>query len=726
MKDKLIVGGNIGETLTGKSLADGSVCIYFNEEIAFMLAQERVTKLKHDGGFVEASKVALNSISRDLHDVDMLIVSTCCEQERIPGLQNIYPNAKIVSCNHHLSHAIGVHCLSGFDKSLVCVFDGGGNVFGNSSSPDWWKGQREQHSYFLIDGDGFLKIDDDFSEPFDMGFGEIYRAFTKYLGLGSSENAGKLMALSGFGSIHEFADLDIFSINDQGQLTSSIRYTNEFGPKDVERIISSFLASLNVPEVSLSGKGVSSMRTAHLAAWVQHQLQYAMERKIRFLHNKYKVNNICITGGVGFNCKANGHLLRKLPEINFFVSPFSGDIGQSLGNVCFGIYKETGKIFSQKVNNTYLGTSTSIEVDEIKRFVSSNCNGKVVTINELDNIFHDVSKLLAEYKVGAIHQGRSEVGPRALGNRSILARTDCKAIKDRINYIKNRELYMPLAPVTFEDIAHKHFHLHKNFDYSFMTAAVIAKETNDNLGAVKHVDNSARIQVIPRNEDVPIAKILSQYEKLGYEPILTNTSFNPHGLPISESPQDALKYFLDMDLDFLALDNVLLTKTNDTERKNIVSEGIVCSERFYNISISELASIASAMSGYGVVDRSYFNLYEIYAKWFIEGRKITTIRFKKSKIERIESSILSLFTNKSFDDDVNVSYLMEVHVSKVVYKKYTELDEIDALNDGFNSLAELKDALLKIYGPELRNGFVSIYFISPANSAKISPRYSAS
>src|SRR6266536_2154653 len=192
-----VVGIAKGRTTFGKELRNGGSALLVDGVIACALGEERVTGVKHVAGYERSLNAVLASAGFKLDEIDCIAVSTCCEPTSHALLgHSLSGDPRLAAVDHHLSHAAFAFHASGFDRALVAVMDGGGNVLTEEPDPQWWRQPREQHSYYLADRGVIRLIDRDLSEPFDVGFGELYRAFTYFLGWHSSRHASRLMTLA--------------------------------------------------------------------------------------------------------------------------------------------------------------------------------------------------------------------------------------------------------------------------------------------------------------------------------------------------------------------------------------------------------------------------------------------------------------------------------------------------------------------------------------------------
>jgi len=261
--------------------------------------------------------------------------------------------------------------------------------------------------------------------------------------------------------------------------------------------------------------------------------------------------NLCLAGGVSLNCVANGRLLREGPFENLFIQPASGDAGGAMGACLVAYHHYLGLKDRHPLKTVFLGPS--FDNDEIKRAIQGN-RYEELTDNQ---IIKRAAELLSEGRVIGWFQGRMEFGPRALGNRSILADPRRPEMKEIVNKkVKFREPFRPFAPaVTYEE-AEKYFDINIESPYMLLTAKVLS----DRIPAVTHVDGSARLQTVKREDNPVFYELLKEFGRLTGIPVLLNTSFNLKGEPIVCTPEDALKTFYRSGLDLLFMGKYLIKK----------------------------------------------------------------------------------------------------------------------------------------------------------------------
>ncbi len=550
----VILGLNLGTTKFGKQLKNGGVCVYSDNKIKMVIAEERITRIKADCGFSKSLYYIMDKLNLEKNDIDLVVYSSCCENIRekhsIKELQKIVA----ISCGHHLSHALSVYYTSPFDKAIILVIDSGGNLLNNYESRNWSCHKREQHTYYRAEGEKLYLIDRDFKAPNQAGIGEVYRAFTYYIGWLSSRHANKIMALSALGEPDRFKNNNIFSLTDDGSIVSYIKNN----PTNPLLMVRELLDSYNIDIQPRNNSDPIDQDHKDLAAWIQQETEKILIEKINMLVKNTNIKNVCLAGGVAYNCKAIGRVMRESTADNIFIHPASGDQGQCLGNALFGITKKLGNIDRMYPFNPYLGGEEDITHKIITDFIERN--GFKFELINTNSLLDEVVNLLISGEFVGIFRGRSEYGPRALGNRSILASPSIKSIKIRLNKMKGRNNWMPFAPTVLMKYAEKYFQITKESPYmtSAFNSTKLSKE--DDIQAALHFDGSSRIQTLKREFNPFFFDLIFRFYKRTKLPMLLNTSFNAYNEPIVETLEDALLTFNKMQFNYLVAGDILLSK----------------------------------------------------------------------------------------------------------------------------------------------------------------------
>lgn len=468
---------------------------------------------------------------------------------------------KIIFPTHHLSHAASAFYPSPFKNSAILTVDGVG---------EW------DTTTFGVGGDNDIKLEYELKFPHSLGL--LYSAFTYYIGFKVNSGEYKLMGLAPYGK-PKYRDMileRLIDLKNDGSFKLDMRYfPYPYGLRMINRKFENLFGHL-------ARKPESKITRFHMdvASSIQAVTEEVILRICRHIKNITGEENLCLAGGVALNCVANGKLLKEKLFKNIWVQPAAGDAGGALGAALFVWYKylNNKRIVSDKDNQkaSYLGPSYSDQ--EIEEFLKENSISYKKISKEL--LPEAVADLLAQGKVIGWFQGRMEFGPRALGARSIIADPRSEDMQSKLNLkIKFRESFRPFAPTVLLERARDYFELDCESPYMLLVAPVkkeikreMTEEENKLFGieklnikrssfpAVTHVDYSARIQTIKR-DDFPLYydTINEFYKKTGCGCIV-NTSFNVRGEPLVCRPEEAYQCFMRTDMDYLAMGSFILDK----------------------------------------------------------------------------------------------------------------------------------------------------------------------
>jgi len=331
-----------------------------------------------------------------------------------------------------------------------------------------------------------------------------------------------------------------------------------------------------------------------IAASIQKVTEKIMIKLTRAIRKEYNIKNLCLAGGVALNCVANGKILEEKIFDNIWIQPAAGDAGASLGAALVIWHMEHGNKreinLNDNMNNSYLGTEYSQDKIE-KELVLAGAKFEIFSYEKLIN---KTSELLSNEKAIGWFQGRMEFGPRALGNRSILADPRSNKMQKNLNLkVKYRESFRPFAPSILREDLSKWFNMNVDSPYMLLVASInsnkkikITEEQIELFGidklniqrseipAVTHIDYSARVQTVDKNRNKRYHDLISKFKEKTGCPILVNTSFNVRGEPIVNSPTDAFNCLMGTELDYLVIGNCILDKNkqNSNLKKNYASE----------------------------------------------------------------------------------------------------------------------------------------------------------
>lgn len=535
--DKTIVGFNVGH--------NGSCTILHKDKI-ISIAEERLNRKKYSEGYMYSFLYCLEELGIKASDVDLFVSS--CYGDRLDDnfmgqFQSILTDkTKFITVDHHLSHAASVYYFSKFDESLIIVIDGLGNL-------------NDTESYYIGKGNNIRKIGGNNPKRSKYkGIGRTYETFTNFCGW-SAQEAGKTMGLSAYGK-NKYPNVDLFEINEKCEISSKCegKYIN---------------GALNfIRENNLDfGEKCRGFENKDAAYYVQYQIEKIILELVNKLYDKYKIKNLCVAGGVFLNGIVNQRILEETPIENVFVIPCCDDTGQSLGNALLGYHDYYGFSERLELKTPYLAKEYTeedmLDVLEKKqrRFILpygvKSCDFKY---KRIDNIFEETAKLLANGKIIGWFQGASEIGPRALGNRSILCAPYPADMKDVLNdKIKHRESFRPFAPAVLEEYAKDYFDLQGVSPY-MLKVPFGTKLAELKIPATLHVDKSGRVQTVSKKTNEKFYNLLQEFYKITDVPVLLNTSFNDNGEPIIETPKDAMVMFCRSKLDYLVMGDYLIWK----------------------------------------------------------------------------------------------------------------------------------------------------------------------
>lgn len=430
--------------------------------------------------------------------------------------------------DHHLAHAASAYFPSPFDEAAVMTLDG--------------RGEKATTSYFRGRGTSLKQIGQ-VDMPSSLGI--LYEKLTDYLGFLHSSDEFKVMALASYGEPKYLDDFnEILQVGDEGNFTVNypLNLEERFGPQRQK------------------GDPIEQ-RHYDIASSLQTALENAVLKMAEWLHKTTGSDNLCMAGGVALNCVMNSRLRDRGPFRNIWVQPASGDAGTSLGAALWIDLVQRDRVGEEfnreyRMEHTFLGPEYSDE--EIEEFLRAS----MLPYSKPEDLYEEVAEMLEQGKVVAWFQDRMEFGPRALGSRSLLASPIPEDMKERLNYIKSRENFRPVAPVVLEEEAPSWF---KGASYSPYMLFVydVMDDKADKLPAVRHVDGTARIQTINRNQNPAYYDVLKAFYKRTGVPVLTNTSFNTLGEPIVCSPRDAVECFWTSPIDALVIGPYLLVKEGE-------------------------------------------------------------------------------------------------------------------------------------------------------------------
>jgi carbamoyltransferase len=546
---------------------DSSACIARDEEILFAVAEERLSRVKHDARFPAMAIRAcfeFTGIRPDeldfvcqgwsaprtgfLHDMRCYATGKQPVDSRAllnstrhflsmwhqKGGENRFiqlfgrTKAKFRFVDHHLAHAISTYAFSGFDDAAVLVLDGRGAWEATSL----WHGK-----------DG--RLEQVWTIPWPNSLGLFYAMFTQYLGFQPYSDEWKVMGLAPYGepemNLREFLIPDDNPYRVDARLligkdsTPTAAIERRLGPK-------------RFPESDID------RRHKNLAFAVQDSCEQAMLTLARAAVEKTHCRNLCLAGGVALNSKANGKILATGAVDKLFVQPASGDDGVCLGAALAPYLDGGGKLRVRKMRHAYLGPqSTENEIEKVLQTY------KLRSTRQAD-VAPVAAEMLAAGKILGWFQGRMEFGPRALGSRSILADPRDPEMNAKVNNaVKFREWWRPFAPSLLAETASEYLESATDSPFMILTAQV-KPEKRSVIPSVTHVDGSARPQTVEADINPLYWRLIDEFGKRTGVPVVMNTSFNLRGEPIVCTPTDAIRTFFSSGMDALVIGNFVVEK----------------------------------------------------------------------------------------------------------------------------------------------------------------------
>jgi len=440
---------------------------------------------------------------------------------------------EIFFTEHNQSHAASAFLVSPFEEAAILTIDGVG---------EW------ATATYGVGRDRRIEILKEIRFPHSLGL--FYSAITYYLGFKVNSAEYKVMGLAPYGEPVYYEKMrELIDIKDYGSFWMNMKYfAYDYGLRMTNgRFDRLFGRPPRKPESTLDQFHMD------IAASAQKVTEEIVLKMANHLYEQTRLPNLCMAGGVALNCVANGRVLRETPFKNIFVQPAAGDAGGAVGVASFIYHSILNRPRHFVWKHAYLGPGFSTE--EIRQYLL----GRGVRFRQYDReaLLKATAQLIARQNIIGWFQGRMEFGPRALGNRSILADPRRAENRDRVNAkIKFRESFRPFAPAVLLEKAPEYFELDVPSPYMLLVAPV----RNDKIPAVTHVDGSARIQTVSREENPLFYDLIREFEKLTGCPVLLNTSFNLRGEPIVCTPQEAYLCFMRSGLDYLVMDRFILDK----------------------------------------------------------------------------------------------------------------------------------------------------------------------
>jgi carbamoyltransferase len=546
---------------------DSSACIVRDGELLFAVAEERISRVKHDAGFPRnAVQACLDFAKVQADRLDEVCFGwppagatfrhdlRCYASARMPFtylnvlnstlhfLSMWHQNggakrftqyfgdvrARMRFVDHHLAHAISAYAYSGFDESAVVVMDGRGAWEATSI----WRGH-----------DG--RLDHVLTIPFPNSIGYFFSQITEFLGFQRNSDEWKVMGLAPYGE--PGVDLTPF-IDPQAQpYRVHTKRLAAHGADPFAEMIK-LMGPVRIAESDISD------HHKNIAYAAQDACEIAMMSVVRFALEKADSRNLCLAGGVALNSKANGKIVAAGLVDKFFVQPAASDDGVALGAALAPYLDNGGKLPNHAMRHAYLGPAfTDDEIEPVLRTYK-------LRYTHLDDVAPAVAELLSQGKIIGWFQGRMEFGPRALGSRSILADPRDPEMNAKVNNaVKFREWWRPFAPSFKKEAASDYLESATDSPFMILTAQV-RPEKRAIIPSVTHVDGSARPQTVEKEINPLYWRLIDEFGKRTGVPVVMNTSFNLRGEAIVHTPTDAVRTFFSSGMDALCIGSFLVEK----------------------------------------------------------------------------------------------------------------------------------------------------------------------
>ena len=450
---------------------------------------------------------------------------------------------KVFFTEHHISHAASAVFTSPFKESAFLITDGVGE-FATTTIGQYKNGKFE-----------VLK---EINFPHSLGL--LYSTITGYLGFKVNSAEYKVMGLAPYGKDSFAKEVrELVTVFDDGSFELNMKY---FDFEKGLRMHSKKLEKL-FGGPTREGESDLSQREFDIAHSLQKLTEEIVLKIAKHTQEITGCDYLCMAGGVALNCVANGELLRAGTFKDIYIQPAAGDAGGALGAALYYDHVELNQKYKPEHFSPYLGPDFSAK--EIEDFLK-NSKAKYTKFQSDDECCTQVAKLIEGENVIGWFQGKAEFGPRALGNRSIIADPRNKENWQKVNLkIKFRESFRPFAPTVLDEDISTYFDIDRPSPYMLMVANV---KTQD-IPAITHVDSSARIQSVSLKENKKYHQLISEFKKQTGCGVIINTSFNVRSEPIVLTPQDAFNCFINTEMDYLVLGNFLLEKSKNL---HLVSE----------------------------------------------------------------------------------------------------------------------------------------------------------
>jgi carbamoyltransferase len=549
---------------------DTSAAIVKDGKLLFAVEEERCNRKKHTTEFpINAINQCLNFVKAVVNDIDIISIGFIphryVKHKFLEHTLSVFPNANRLMMDemdkvrvflnnetiirdklgfkneirflpHHTCHLASSFYMSNFKQAALLSIDGLGEIESSVT------GYGNECNIFVHNED---KI------RYPVSIGLLYAGITAYLGFRPFYDEQKVMGLSSYGNPDIFMNLfnEIVLFEPEGKYNFDFSYlTFQF-----ER--NSWFSKKFLDRVGPFRKPNEEITDMHrnIAASIQKVTENVMLHISKHLHEKTKMENLCLAGGVALNCVANGVLLKKGRFKNVYVQPGANDAGVAIGSALLTLYEtDSPPERYQYPLTSYWGPEFDIKIvkDVLKKYS--------LEFQEYDDAAPNAARYLAEGKVISWFNGRMEFGPRALGNRSILGNPCSNKFKDYINKeVKKREWWRPLCPSMLYEKRSEY--LENSIESPFMILMdYVSKDSVHKAEGIVHVDGTTRPQTVTKEQSPVFHHLIEEFYKITDVPVLLNTSQNRDFEPIVMTPEDAIECFIDTKIDYLVFNNQII------------------------------------------------------------------------------------------------------------------------------------------------------------------------
>jgi len=559
---------------------DVSACLLRDGAIAVAISKERITRQKHHSGFFqEVVDYCLNAEGITPDDVALVVRNSYVLpvdelEERmlsqdVPEIMDdnertlaekhpffLSRSDKVKAVSHHLAHAYSGFAACPFDEGVLMVVDGVGSYCADVKEP----GQmtqgvnplaRESESYYRFKGSSLETLKKVWLDPvrgflsdefyYMPGLGAAYSRVSSYI-FADWNKCGEVMGLAPYGrpnAVKPFLEI-----------------------KDGELAVTDWGRDFDKPwlvDREHNWEASPLMKHWEDMAWrIQDDAEKVLLMRAKWLRETTGAKSLVMAGGVALNCVANGRIAREAGFDNVWIQPAAGDDGIAIGCAYYGWLEVLKQRRGFVMDHSYVGKPyTDKDVaTELQKFVVRI----QVDARRSEDVCRDTAKLLADQRVIGWFQDRSEFGPRALGNRSLIADPRKPEMKDILNSrVKHRQAFRPFAPIVLAERMKEIFEGDEDSPF-MLIAKPVRPEWRDRIPAIVHVDGTARVQTVREATNPMLYRLLKEFEALTGVPVLINTSFNIKGEPIVETPQDAVNCFLTTGIDHLVIHDTVVSK----------------------------------------------------------------------------------------------------------------------------------------------------------------------